>query len=69
MGLLFPDFLLVLLALASSMRLSLMKAAHAPVSCVARQEIRVPDNASPREALSRSCRKPIPPNSHSCCSA
>jgi hypothetical protein len=36
-----PDFLLVLVALASSMRLSLMKAAHAALSGVARQEIRV----------------------------
>jgi hypothetical protein len=38
--LLHPDFLLVLVALASSMRLSLMKAAHAAASSVARQEIR-----------------------------
>jgi hypothetical protein len=37
----FPDFLLVLLALAGSMRLSLMKAAHAAPSSAARQEIRV----------------------------
>jgi hypothetical protein len=36
-----PDFLLVLVALANSMRLSLMKAAHAALSGVARQEIRV----------------------------
>jgi hypothetical protein len=36
-----PDFLLVLVALASSMRLSLMKAAHVALSGVARQEIRV----------------------------
>jgi hypothetical protein len=35
-----PDFLLVLVALARSMRLSLMKAAHAAVSSAARQEIR-----------------------------
>jgi hypothetical protein len=37
-----PDFLLVSVALARSMRLSLMKAAHAAVSSAARQEIRVP---------------------------
>ena len=36
-----PDFLLVFVALASSMRLSLMKAAHVAVSSVAWQEIRV----------------------------
>jgi hypothetical protein len=36
-----PDFLLVLVALANSMRLSLMKAAHAALSGVAWQEIRV----------------------------
>jgi hypothetical protein len=35
-----PDFLLVLVVLARSMRLSLMKAAHAAVSSAARQEIR-----------------------------
>ena len=36
-----PDFLLISVALASSMRLSLMKAAHVAVSSVAWQEIRV----------------------------
>ncbi len=36
-----PDFLLVFVALASSMRLSLMKAAHVAVSRVAWQVIRV----------------------------
>ncbi len=36
-----PDFLLIFVALASSMRLSLMKAAHVAVSSVAWQEIRV----------------------------
>jgi hypothetical protein len=36
-----PDFLLVFVALASYMRLSLMKAAHAAVSSVAWQVIRV----------------------------
>jgi hypothetical protein len=35
-----PDFLLVLVALAGSMRLSLMKAAHVAASREARQEIR-----------------------------
>jgi hypothetical protein len=36
-----PDFLLILLALTNSMRLSLMKAAHADVGGASRQEIRV----------------------------
>src|SRR5580658_3779343 len=36
-----PGFLLVLVALANSMRLSLMKAAHVALSSAARQEIRV----------------------------
>jgi hypothetical protein len=36
-----PDFLLVLVALADFMRLSLLKAAHAAVSSAAWQEIRV----------------------------
>jgi hypothetical protein len=36
-----PDFLLVLVALAGSMRLSLMKAAHVAASREAREEIRV----------------------------
>jgi hypothetical protein len=35
-----PDFLLLLMALARPMRLSLMKAAHVAVSSVAKQEIR-----------------------------
>jgi hypothetical protein len=34
-----PDFLLILVALASSMRLSSMKAAHVALSSIARQEI------------------------------
>ena len=36
-----PDFLLVVVALVNSMRLSLMKAAHVALSSAARQEIRV----------------------------
>jgi hypothetical protein len=36
-----PDFLLILVALANFMRLSLLKAAHAVVSSAAWQEIRV----------------------------
>jgi hypothetical protein len=36
-----PDFLLILVALANFMRLSLLKAAHADVSSAAWQEIRV----------------------------
>ncbi len=36
-----PDFLLVLVALANFMRLSLLKAAHAVLSSAAKQEIRV----------------------------
>jgi hypothetical protein len=36
-----PDFLLMLVALANFMRLSLMKAAHVVVSGAAKQEIRV----------------------------
>jgi hypothetical protein len=36
-----PDFLLVLVALANFMRLSLLKAAHAVLSSAAWQEIRV----------------------------
>ncbi len=36
-----PDFLLVVVALVNSMRLSLMKAAHVALSSAAGQEIRV----------------------------
>jgi hypothetical protein len=36
-----PDFLLNLVALANFMRLSLLKGAHAALSCAAWQEIRV----------------------------
>jgi hypothetical protein len=36
-----PDFLLNLVALANFMRLSLLKGAHAALSCAARREIRV----------------------------
>jgi hypothetical protein len=40
-----PDFLLVLVALAGSMRLSLMKAAHVAVASATWQEMRVAPTA------------------------
>jgi hypothetical protein len=46
-----PDFLYTLLALANSMRLSLMKAAHADVGGAPWQEIRVAHRFRPMYAL------------------
>ncbi|MGB8535595.1 MAG: hypothetical protein WCD57_04220, partial [Acidobacteriaceae bacterium] len=44
-----PDFLLMLVALANFMRLSLLKAAHAVVSRSAWQEIRVRSGRNDKE--------------------
>jgi hypothetical protein len=55
-----PDFLLNLVALANFMRLSLLKGAHAALSCAAWQEIRVPRISPPVQRLRMTASCPDP---------